>query len=64
MKDKLQEQDNKKKRILALQRQIALNQIEAHSLSNQLDDAKKIKMSDDGDILAQTAKGITRYLQI
>jgi hypothetical protein len=64
VKDKLQEQDNKKKRILALQRQIALNQIESHSLSNQLDDAKKIKMSDDGDILAQTAKGITRYLQI
>ena len=63
VKDKLQEQDEQKREILKLKRQIALNQIESHNLSYQLGNAKTLKPQDDeGSILAQTAKGITRYM--
>ena len=64
VKDKLQEQDEQKREILKLKRQIALNQIESHNLSYQLGNAMNLKPADDEDsILAQTAKGITRYMQ-
>ena len=65
VKDKLQEQDEQKREILKLKRQIALNQIESHNLSYQLGNAKTLKPPDDeGSILAQTAKGITRYVSL
>ena len=43
VKDKLQEQDEQKREILKLKRQIALNQIESHNLSYQLGNAKTLK---------------------
>ena len=63
VRDKLHEQDEQKMQILALKRQIALHQIESHSISNRLDQAKSVKPADtDGSILAQSMKGITRYI--
>jgi hypothetical protein len=63
VRDKLHEQDEQKMQILALKRQIALHQIESHSISNRLDQANSVKPADtDGSILAQSMKGITRYI--
>ena len=64
VKDKLQEQDEQKREILKLKRQIALNQIESHNLSYQLGNAKTLFFQMTKSILAQTARNYEIYVSL